>query len=285
MYIHMSILTQVRYFEQYLSKLCLRHTDDNPDSVNRVNKWTQELILSDPHQVLNIKGEDRQIQLNSHKTYHYFTGKCQQSFLTRTTPILSLVLLLILLLLFRRSATDWQTVFDGLSVIANVQCVYFLFVERERLRASKTGFWNRHHLQPHQTPPLQFSYRPFQESSVAVLRCLCVFAFICGVCVVPLFMRLCFHLWRLCCPVVCASLLSFVAFVLSRCLCVFAFICGTCVVPLFVRLCFYLWRLCCPVVCASLLSFVVFGLSRCLCVFAFICGVCVVLINSSLLLL
>ena len=33
----------------------------------KVNKRTQELIQSDRHQVLNIKGKDRQIQLNSHK--------------------------------------------------------------------------------------------------------------------------------------------------------------------------------------------------------------------------
>ena len=30
----------------------------------RVNKWTQELIQSDPHQVLNIQRKDRQIQSN-----------------------------------------------------------------------------------------------------------------------------------------------------------------------------------------------------------------------------
>ena len=33
----------------------------------KVSKWTQELIQLDPHQVVDIKGKDRQIQLNSHK--------------------------------------------------------------------------------------------------------------------------------------------------------------------------------------------------------------------------
>ena len=36
-------------------------------TINKVNKYTQELIQSDSHQVLNIKGKDRQIQLNNHK--------------------------------------------------------------------------------------------------------------------------------------------------------------------------------------------------------------------------
>ena len=34
---------------------------------SKVNKSAQELIQSDPHQVLNIKGIDRQLKLNSHK--------------------------------------------------------------------------------------------------------------------------------------------------------------------------------------------------------------------------
>ena len=33
----------------------------------KVNKWTQELTQLDPHKVLNMKGKDRQIQLNSYK--------------------------------------------------------------------------------------------------------------------------------------------------------------------------------------------------------------------------
>ena len=35
--------------------------------INKVNKWPQELIQSDLHQVQNIKRKDRQTQLNSHK--------------------------------------------------------------------------------------------------------------------------------------------------------------------------------------------------------------------------
>ena len=34
---------------------------------NQVNKLTQKLIQLDPHQVLNIKGRDKHIQLNNHK--------------------------------------------------------------------------------------------------------------------------------------------------------------------------------------------------------------------------
>ena len=33
----------------------------------KVNKWTQEMIQSDPQQVLNIKGKARQMQLKRHK--------------------------------------------------------------------------------------------------------------------------------------------------------------------------------------------------------------------------
>ena len=36
----------------------------------KVNKRTQEMLQSDPHQVLNITGKDRQIQINSHKKVH-----------------------------------------------------------------------------------------------------------------------------------------------------------------------------------------------------------------------
>ena len=36
-------------------------------NVRKVNNETQELIQSDPHQVLNIKGSNKQLQLNSHK--------------------------------------------------------------------------------------------------------------------------------------------------------------------------------------------------------------------------
>ena len=48
-----------------------------------VNKWTQELIQSDPHQVLNIKGKERLLKLKSHKKAD---GKQSwQSFLKRVT--------------------------------------------------------------------------------------------------------------------------------------------------------------------------------------------------------
>ena len=39
----------------------------NACSLIKVNRSTRELIQSNPHQVLNIKGKGRHIQLNSHK--------------------------------------------------------------------------------------------------------------------------------------------------------------------------------------------------------------------------
>ena len=38
-----------------------------PITLSKVNKWTQELIQSDPHLAINTKGKDRKIQLSSHK--------------------------------------------------------------------------------------------------------------------------------------------------------------------------------------------------------------------------
>ena len=34
----------------------------------KINKWTQELIQSDPHQVLKIKRKEKQMQLNTKRT-------------------------------------------------------------------------------------------------------------------------------------------------------------------------------------------------------------------------
>ena len=75
-------MTSLYLFNSALQEPCLRELDtlaivffkgDNGCYFlfvfqhSNVNKWTQELIQAEPHQVLNMKGKDRQIQLNSYK--------------------------------------------------------------------------------------------------------------------------------------------------------------------------------------------------------------------------
>ena len=57
----------VLYIQHYRSSLTLKLIKPGMSRLYKINKWTQEMIQSEPQQVLNIKGKDRQIQLNRHK--------------------------------------------------------------------------------------------------------------------------------------------------------------------------------------------------------------------------
>ena len=59
------------YIEQKRSNVikgkCTSNDKHIKNEHDKVNKWTQELPQSYPHQAPNTKGKDRQIQLSSHK--------------------------------------------------------------------------------------------------------------------------------------------------------------------------------------------------------------------------